>query len=301
MELSLLLNHFEVLYGICGQYLTARGNHTAGEMEQDIRRKVRRIRNIAEYAYTQTYTSARMSRIYFRQQDFSGRRIPWKNIYYYAEQPIVWEQGLVPYNEINKEMKDVIKGVKPPRTRLKTFTEKDNSFDKIEHWMKIFSECKPDEAVALDRDLSIKDMERIEKLVSTTNMRANQGIPDDAVDFERACADMIHSYGVTKNRIKKYIENMKLETDDDKTQKQMLEYVSTCLSWQMQIYDAYKDKISDTYDVIKSDAENRTISDVFRSWNNAYMEYAKRKLEEEQRVVIPADGEQNPGNNGQNP
>ena len=299
--LSLILNHFEVLDGICGQYLTGRGNHISGSMEQDIRRKVRRIRHIAEYAYTQTYTSARMSRIYFRQQDFSGRRIPWKNVYYYAEQPITWEQGLVPYNEINKEMKDVIKGVKPPRTRLKTFTEKDNSFDKIEHWMKIFSECKPDEAVALDRDLSIKDMERMEKLISATNMRANQGIPDDSVDFERACTDMMHSYGVTKNRIKKYIDNMKLETDDDKTQKQMLEYVSASLDWQMQIYDAYKDKISDTYDVIKSDSENRTISDVFRSWNKAYMEYAKRKLEETSVMAAPADSGNNPGNNGQNP
>ncbi len=304
MELGLLLNHIEVLDIICGQYMTGRRNMYQNTMEQDIVRKVRRIRKIAKYAYTQTYTSARMSRIYFRQQDFSGKRVPWKNIYYYAEQPIVWEQGLVPYDKVNavdKEMRDVATGAKPPRTRLKTFTEKDNSHDKIEHWMKIFSECKPDEAVALDRELSIKDMERLEKLISTTNMRANQGIPDDAVDFERACTDMMHSYGVTKNRIKKYIDNMKLETDDDKTQKQMLEYVLASLDWQIQIYNAYKDKIADTYDVIKADSENRTISDVFRSWNNAYTEYAKRKLTEMSVADAAADGGKNPGNKDENP
>ena len=304
MELGLLLNHIEVLDIICGQYMTGRRNMYQNTMEQDIVRKVRRIRKIAKYAYTQTYTSARMSRIYFRQQDFSGKRVPWKNIYYYAEQPIVWEQGLVPYDKVNavdKEMRDVATGAKPPRTRLKTFTEKDNSHDKIEHWMKIFSECKPDEAVAIDREISIKDMERLEMLILTTNTRSNQGIPDDSVDFVRACEDMIHSYTATRIRIKKYMADMKLETDDDKTQKQMLEYVLASLDWQIQIYNAYKDKIADTYDVIKADSENRTISDVFRSWNNAYTEYAKRKLTEMSVADAAADGGKKPGNKDENP
>ena len=302
-ELSLLLNHFEVLDAICAQYLTGRGNKSFGDMEQDVRRKVRRVRNIAEYALNQTFTSARMSRIYFRQQDFSGRRIPWKNVYYYAEQPIVWEQGIVPYNQINDKLDrdklEVAKGNKPPRTRLKTFTDKDNAFDKVQHWMKIFSECKPDESVALDRELSIKDMERIEKLVNTTNMRASQSLPDDSEDFIRACNDMIHAFGVSNGRVMKYINSMKLETDDDRTQKEMLSNVAACFQGHIVLYDSIKDKIPDIYESIKNDPEINNISDVFRSWLKIKDEIEKneaRKLLKGQAALMYA-GVGSEGNN----
>lgn len=290
-ELEMLLNHFEVLSILCGQYAAGRRYKTSGEMDQAAIRQVRRIRDIAEYAHRQTYTGARMSRIYFRQQDISGRKIPWINMYHYAEQHIDWEQGLVPYTEINKEQMDTIKGVKNQRTKLKEFTPEDNSFVKIEHWMTIFSECKPDAVNAIDRELSIRDMEKIERLVNTTNMRANQGLPDDSVDFIRACEDMIHSYTATNIRLKKYTDNMKLETEDDKTQKQMLLYVMDCLKYQIDLYNAYKDKISDTYEVVKSDSKNRTISDVFLSWHKDYVDYALKKYEQMQREPIADDAE----------
>ena len=290
-ELEMLLNHFEVLSILCGQYAAGRRYKTSGEMDQAAIRQVRRIRDIAEYAHRQTYTSARMSRIYFRQQDISGRKIPWINMYHYAEQHIDWEQGLVPYTEINKEQMDAIKGVKNQRTKLKEFTPEDNSFVKIEHWMTIFSECKPDAVNAIDRELSIRDMEKIERLVNTTNMRANQGLPDDSVDFIRACEDMIHSYTATNIRLKKYTDNMKLETEDDKMQKQMLLYVMDCLKYQIDLYNAYKDKISDTYEVVKSDSKNRTISDVFLSWHKDYVDYALKKYEQMQREPIADDAE----------
>ncbi len=283
-ELDLLLNHFEVLGVLCSQYLTGTRNKTSDDMNQAAIRKVRRIRDIAHYAYTQTYTSARMSRIYFRQQDISGRRVPWINMYHYAEQPIVWEQGLVPYTEINKEEISAIKGEKKPRTRLKEFTPEDNSFVKIEHWMTIFSECKPDYVNAIDRELSIKDMEKIEKLVNTVNMRTNQGLPDDSRDFIRACDDMIHSFTATNIRLKKYIDNMKVETEDDKTQKRMLENVMYLLKSQIDLYNVYGNSVPDTYEVIKNDPKNDTISDVFLSWYQDYAARAIKKMEQMKQV-----------------
>ena len=92
---------------------------------------------------------------------------------------------------------------------------------------------------------------------------------------------------------------MKLETDDDRTQKEMLSNVAACFQGHIVLYDSIKDKIPDIYETIKNDPEIDNISDVFRSWLKIKDEIEKneaRKLLKGQAALMYA-GAGSEGNN----
>ena len=279
-QLRAILSDIRMLGFLCDQYLYGRRfKGTEDSVEQEVRHKVRRIRNIADYTYTQTLTSAKMAKIYMNQivDKKPPEQVPFKDIYYYAEQPVPWpSQGmLVVYQQpVDTGMMKTIKGEKK---ELKNFGPEANTSTKVAHWLEIFEDRKPELESAVKREDEIREMDKIIKLVSTTNRRGEQLLPSDADDFLHATDDMVHAYQVAILRSKKFIEKQKGNMENDKVQKVMLENIISCLDDDIMLYEKCKDVVPDSYQKLKEDPEVRVVSDVFKVWKRDMSDWLKKE------------------------
>ena len=282
-----LLQKFTLLGGLCDQYLTGRQFRGHDVVETQVRRKVRRLRSIAEYAYTQTYTSVRMARIYFDKVGIKHLQIPFQDVYFYAEQDFPGSTALTVYDrKIDPGMIATAKGEK---IKEKDFGADVNDFTKVEHWIDIFEDRKPDEIEAANRPEDVKEMDRLIRLMRTTNKRADQVLPSDSADFENACADMMHSFRVVVIRCKRFLSNSKGEGANDKKQRDMLERIIASYNSQMSLFDRYRGVIPDTYEKVKEDSHARTVSDIFHAWYRDSADFMIRQMHAKRFVKVTAD------------